>query len=135
MKSFCCLVLVQPVGVHGIPNAVSDSPGLSSFEELLLLSPHLHLVESFGFAIEDRSGCIVRIHPFGSHDCHQNKKHPKNWSGNQLKDVQGISKGDCSDPSAIAENTDKEATKAMDCTDEASTQDMGFDWEPKIVWN
>ena len=135
MKSFCCLVLMQPVGVHGIPNAVSDSPGLSSFEELLLLSPHFHLAESFGFPIEDRPSCVVRVCPFWSCDCSCNKKQPQNWSGDQLKGVQGISKGDCGDPSAVAEHASEEVTKAIDCTNEAATKDMGFDWEPKVGQN
>ena len=132
MKSFCFLVLTQPVGVHGIPNAVPDSPGLSSFEELFLLSPHLHLAESVGFLIEGRLSCIVRSHPLGSCDCSHDKKEPQNRSWNQLKGVQGISKGDCSDPSAIAEHADEEVTEAVDCTNETATKNMRFDQQPEI---
>ena len=132
MKCFCCLVLTQPFGVHGIPDAFSDGLGLSSFEKLLLLSPHFHLVEPFGFSIEDWSSNVVRVHPFWSCNGHQNEKQPQNWSGDQLKGVQGISKGDCGDPSAIAEHAEEEVTKATDCTNEAATKDVGFHQQPKI---
>ena len=132
MKGFYYLVLTQPVGVLGVANTVSDSLGLSSFEKLLLLSPHFHFAECFDFSIEDWSRDIFRVHPLGSCDCCWSEKQPQNWSGNWLKGVQGIAKGDRGDPSATAEHTDEEVTKAIDRTDETTTKDMGFDQEPEI---
>ena len=94
MESLCCLVLMQPVGVHGVPNTVSDSLGLSSFEELLLLSPHFHLAESFCFPIEWRSGCVTGFDLFGSQDTSHHEKTPEHWSWNQLKVLKDVSNGD-----------------------------------------
>ena len=94
MKCFCCLVLTQPVGVHGVPDAFSDSLGLSPFEEPFLLSPHFHLVESFGLSAQSWSDCIVRVSPLGSQDTACHEKHPKSWSWNQLKVLESVSNGD-----------------------------------------
>ena len=85
---------MQPIGVHGVPNTVSDGLGLSSFEELLLLSPHLHLTESFRFPIEWRSGCVAGFCPLGSQDTSHHEKTPKSWSWNQLKVLKDVSNGD-----------------------------------------
>ena len=98
MKCFCCLVSMQPFGVHSVPNALSDGLGFSSFEELLSLSPHLHLMESFGFAIEQRSGCVAGFTLSGSWDASYHEKSPKNWRWNQLKVFEDISNGDGCDP-------------------------------------
>ena len=94
MEGFCHLVTTQPVGVHGVPDAFPDDSGLSSFEELLLLSPHLHLTKSFGFPIEWRSGCVTGSDPFGSQDTSHHEKTPKHWSWNQLNVLKDVSNGD-----------------------------------------
>ena len=133
MKGFCYLILTQPVGVHGIPNAVSDSPGLSSFEELLLLSPHFHLAKSFGFSIEERPGCIMRVCPLGSQDGHHHENHPQNWSRDQLRGCKKISNSDCRNPGATAWHTDEHMANPVDCTDDASAQNVGFCQAPQVT--
>ena len=85
---------MQPFGVHGIPNAFSDGLGLSPFEKLFLLSPHFHLTDSFGFAIEQRPGCVVGVGPIGSQDTAHHEKNPKSWSWDQLKVLESFSNGD-----------------------------------------
>ena len=130
MEGFCCLVAMQRFGVHGVPDAFSDSLGLSTFEELLLWSPHLHLIKSFGFPIEQRSGCAVRFALLGSWCASYHEKHPKHWSWNQLKVFENISNGDRCDPRVTSEQTDDQVADSIGRSDYASTQDVGFQETP-----
>ena len=112
---------MQPFGVHGVPNAFSDGLGFSTFEELLLLSPHLHLTESFGFPVQQRSGCVTGSNPFWSQDTSHHEKCPKNWSWDQLKVFENISNGNRCDPRVASEHADDQAADSMGCSDDAST--------------
>ena len=132
MKCFCCLISMQPFGVHSVPDAFSNGLGFSAFEELLPLSPHLHLTKSFGFPIEWRSGFATGFNPFGSQDASHHEKCPKNWGWNQLKVFENISNGDGCDPRVTSEHADDQVADSMGRSDDASTQDVGFHETPQI---
>ena len=90
-------------------------------------------MESFGFAIEQRSGCVVGFALSGSWDASYHEKHPKNWGWNQLKVFENISNGDGCDPRVTSEHADDQTADSMGRSDDASTQNVRFHEAPQVT--
>ena len=89
-------------------------------------------MESFGFAIEQRSGCVAGFALSGSWDASYHKKSPKNWRWNQLWVFEDISNGDGCDPGVTSQHVDDQVADSVGRSDDASTQNVRFHEIPWI---